>query len=296
LRRLHFSAPPGANSFYYAATYARAYVDPSRVNVTVGPGVLVGAVNVRVNDLWREIMRPSRAPVWWVDTPLDYEGVVDVRRPRWLHDVWVPSKYNLEVCDRVLGGCRLVRRPVHPVYTIVEPREEPAYDMAFVGKCWWRKRCREFLHTCNELGLKCWGTFDYNTMTLQELASRLADTKMLWWMTGGEGYGMPMLEAQLVGAIPVYINAGAMAELTVVDIGAVEAIESRIVESPEGRHRVFYYDSQDLNRAIEYVLDGYRSGWIHRYRRVMREGALAILRSAVYEMNANLYRLYNIIY
>lgn len=214
MKRINFIVPRIGDSFYYSTKYVISWLDPSRYFTSISVNrPVIGALNIRVNDMWNEFRRPVRAGIYWLDTPLYYNDIyksVPLQRlkPR---KIFVASTWNLEMCRQYFGNCELLPRLVHTLYFIYKPLplSRRKYDLAFIGVKWWRKGYDLFSRICNGLGLKCWETGNYRKYSIYELIDRLRRTKYLWWFSLSEGFGLPLLEAQVLGVVPLCLEAHA---------------------------------------------------------------------------------------
>ncbi|RLG82044.1 MAG: hypothetical protein DRO40_08645 [Thermoprotei archaeon] len=263
MKRINFIVPSPSDSFYYVAKYLIAWLDPSRLYTSITYNkYLLGAINVRVNDMWNEFRRPTRADIYWLDTPLYYNDIYrDVAlkkmRPR---AVWVASTWNLEMCRDYFDNCEYVPRVVHPLYLMYESVsfEEKEYDLAFVGTCWWRKGCDIFKKLCKELGLRCWMTGDYRKLSLHELIDKLIRTKFLFWMTLSEGFGLPLMEAQCLGipalCLEAHTNLDYCYTCNLKPELCVSPVKTVIRDDITGRHKVWLYKYEDAREVVKEAL------------------------------------------
>ena len=265
-RSVYFLVPPGVNSFYYAAYYASRWLDPSLYQPLIVGGryFALGRPRIVVNDMWQVALRPSSAEVWWVDTPLDYTDRYSGRWDRYVGKVWTTSTWNLEMCMRYHSRCSLMPRLPHPVYVAESYdalKTEKIWDIAFVGARWPRKNWGLFMGLVDKLGLKAWWTASYKAMDLNELVKRLKRTKILWWVTGSEGFGLPLIEAQLLGVVPLAVWGHAnvdwclfcqLAKEYVVEPSGVE-----LVEYSTGRVRAWTVEAAEVEEKLRMLLRDY---------------------------------------
>ena len=295
-RRLYFVVPPGINSFYYSAFYAYSYIDPSIWEAKIVNNPKIGGLNIVVDDMWNVIHNPRRAPIWWVDTPLYYLHIEKPKIPKYVKEIWVTSTWNYEQCKEFFNNCRIIPRLPHPIYlantNIYGERE---YDIAFVGSCWWRKFCRQFKDIATELGLKWWMTGSYNNINLLELVEKLKRTKYLWWITGSEGFGLPLLEAQLLGVIPICIDAHANRDycfsMNLSGTFRVEPVKKYFKIDITGNHKIWEPDWNEVRRKIREIAN---SEFNIEYAKIVANSALKLVEYTVRVLNENLYRAYTL--
>lgn len=290
---VHFSVPVGLNSFYYSARYASAYLDQSIFRVTIGSGYKVGSINIRLNDMWNEFRKPTKADIYWLDTPLDYTGVVKPRISSTVKEIWVTSSWNHDMCRKVVSNikCRIMPRLIHPLF-VVSRVSSYEYDMAFVGSCWTRKNCNAFIETCRRLKLKCWMTGSYNRLSLTDIVDRLSRTRLLWWVTESEGFGLPLMEAQAMGVVPICIDAHANRDWCFIrdvvgDEFIVEPMYEKIVEYGGERHRIWVPNFDDVEKTISRVLS-IGDSELMRIGTRLREKALNVTHRYAVELNKRL--------
>ena len=263
MKRINFIVPRIGDSFYYSVKYAISWLDPSRYYTMISNRYMYGCINIRVNDMWNEFRRPVRADIYWLDTPLYYNDIyktIPLQRlkPR---KIYVCSTWNLEMCKQYFSNCELLPRLIHILYMLYEPLpyEDKEYDLCFIGYCWWRKGCDLFKRVCKELDLRCWMTGDYKKLSMYDLIYRLRKTKFLWWISLSEGFGLPLLEAQVLGVIPLCLKAHANLDYCFTcryDKGlCVEPIGEEIkLDSIGQRHRVWIPDYGDIVETVLYAL------------------------------------------
>lgn len=265
MRKINFVVPPGVNSFYYSAKYAISWIDPSQYFTSISNSYAFGRINIVVDDMWNQFRRPKKGNIYWLDTPLEYDMhsvPLQSYKPR---EIWVASTWNLEICRRYFGDkCKYQPRLIHPLY-IYNGLKSPAYnydkkwDMAFIGVCWWRKYCREFKRICQDLNLKCWMTGDYNKIETVVVIEQLKRTKLLWWLTGAEGFGLPLIEAEVLGVLPVCIDAHANMDYCYTSLFdktlVLDPTGRKVVDDITGRHNVWLFDYEEAKRLIKDMLD-----------------------------------------
>lgn len=245
MRRVNIIVPPGVNSFYYAAHYAYSYIDPSRFNVNIATNSRVGAINILVWDLVDAVKAKKRkAHIWWVDTP----QYIDEKTINYINsnvsEIWVTSPH---LCR--FRNCSVLGRLPHPSILSIQyiNRVKRDIDLLFVGERNDRKNWRLFEKLCSRFNLRCVATYRYDKHNINELISLYLRSKVLFWVTYNEGFGLPLIEAQLLGVLPLCINAHASKYYCYYS-EKVRVEEVKIVE--RGGKKFIYY-VPNINDVIE---------------------------------------------
>jgi len=259
---INFVVPSWTDSFYLSAVYYAKWLDTARYKIHISRSYKIGMLNVKLNDMWNEFRRPSRAHVYILDTPQYYNDLyrtVPLQKldPKY---VFVASSWNLEMAIQYFPRAGIVPRLVHPLYLLYEPLpyEKKEYDLAFVGGTHPRKSFREFMQVCEELKLRCWWTGSYYKLSLYELIEKLGKTKFLWWLSKSEGFGLPLAEAQTLGIPAICLRAHT--SLDYCDTGYlepslwVEPTGEDVRELPFGRHKIWLFDYNEAKRTIKEAL------------------------------------------
>ena len=260
LRRINFVVPTFHDSFYLSAVYYAKWIDPSRFIISISTLPKPFHLNIRLNDMWNEFRRPTKADVYILDTPQYYNDLYDrvpLQRLRPKH-VFVTSTWNQDMARDYFNGVEVVPRLVHPIYLSYpfNPTNKE-YDLAFVGGTHPRKAFKEFLKVCDELKLRCWYTGSYRAYDLYTLVDKLSKTRFLWWLSKSEGFGLPVLEALSAGKPVVHADYKPLSEITSRDtsfrVKVYDVVYKRELGSIE--YELHYYDPNEFAEAIIYAKD-----------------------------------------
>ena len=250
MRRVNLIVPPGVNSFYYSAKYTYSYIDPSRFDVNVSTNYKVGAINVLIWDLVDAVKVRKKAHIWWVDTPqyIDNNTVEYINKN--VSEVWVTSPH---LCK--FKNCSVLGRLPHPSILSIQyvNRVRRDIDLLFIGEKNDRKNWKLFEWLCDKFNLKCVATYKYDKYNINELISLYLRSKVLFWVTYNEGFGLPLLEAQLLGVLPLCINAHASEYYCYIN-EKVRVSETKIIE--RGGKKFIYYmpNISDVAEILEKLL------------------------------------------
>jgi len=218
---------PGT-SFFIVTQNLRAWIEPNyRTTITIFPDrsakirIYIGEVHnpwTRNRSWWYFVH------VWWVDTALYFEGLrySKVLSANPIAEVWVTSTWNArfiadfeELMNQ--GKARIVPRVAHPLYFLDYPDVEKEYDFIIIATNIKRKNVPLFRKICRELKAKCLEISpegDIKTWSLTECQKikLLLKSKYLVFPSRSEGFGMPVLEANLLGIPAIYTKGHALVD------------------------------------------------------------------------------------
>jgi len=157
--------------------------------------------------------------VWWVDTALYLQGLkygkVLSKNP--IAEVWVTSQWNASfIADfedlAKQGRARIVPRIAHPLYFMDYPDMEKRWDFIIIATNHKRKNVELFRKICKETKARCLEVSPLGDVKAWSLPERkkielLLRSKFLVFPSRSEGFGMPVLEANLLG-IPALFTYG----------------------------------------------------------------------------------------
>lgn len=256
-------------SFFYTVQNFRAWLDPIiRTTISYNPQV---TANLRI--FIGSLHDPFRFPVswwrwidiWWVDTPLyfenlNYERVLLRRRGA---EAWVTSKYNAEMIrnyEKLMneGKLRIIPRIAHPMYFIDYPDVPKQYDFIIVATSWKRKNVQLFKKVCRELGARCIeispnSDIKPHTISERKKIELLLRSKYILFPSRSEGFGMPVLEANLLGVPAIYTDGHALREFA--KGFPLPVKEIREDYEPAGRFRSFEVDEKETIEICKYCLE-----------------------------------------
>lgn len=281
----------GNISFAIVANNFRAWIEPHhRVTFTRVPDWRAD-IRFYIGDLGDPLTKPRSwwqwVDVWWLDTTLYYENLViaPILRARQGAVLWVTSMYNAKMVHGYeelmkMGMMAVVHRLVHPLYFLDWSQQRKEYDFIGVFTDPARKNARLFRKICRELKARCLevspnGDIKTWTLTERDKIKLLLKARWLLFPSRAEGFGMPVLEANILGVPALYTDGHAVKEFA---CGIpLRVREVNVVRQVLGLFKFFEVDEnaalEAAKKAIEMSKDEYQnlSEMCKEYARLTQE-------------------------
>ncbi|MEM2262157.1 MAG: hypothetical protein QXK24_06880 [Ignisphaera sp.] len=193
-------------------------------DIVLSTSYLFGSLNVRVDDAFLCVMDGSRwCDIAWVDTALQIPSV-SISNPARFYTCSFWDKNKLEKLGiRVYG---VVPRPVNPLIYRFKPSEK-IYDFYVCG--WYREPDRKNFrfvdyvsqrHNVKIVGLTNYSgrfaeRYDFGSLRENDKFDLIGKSRFCLFLSGSEGFGMPVLESMSMGVPVVYLDAPAHNEFAV---------------------------------------------------------------------------------
>jgi len=255
-------------SFFIVTQNLRAWIEPNhRTTITTIPD-RHASIRIYIGEVYNPWTR-TRAwwywvHVWFVDTALYFQGLryrpVLSKNP--IAEVWVTSRWNASfIADfeelQKEGRARIVPRIAHPLYFMDYPKVEKEYDFIIIATNIRRKNVPLFRKICKETKAKCLevspqGDIKSWSLSEREKIKLLLKSKYLLFPSRNEGFGMPVLEANLLGIPALYTNGHALADFA---LGfGLPVKEVRDDKEPTGHFKNFEVDEEEAIKIAKYAL------------------------------------------
>ena len=213
------------HSFLYVANVVRQYVD-ARIPVTIGYGYRSGHINLRIDDLGSTLREGRYCDVCWLDT---WIGIKSVHKRVYTNKarIYVTSKYNADMMKKhnlIPDG--IIPRPVSLRFLMDNNEYDKKYDAILIGKTesFDRKNFKLAEKIIKTLNLRYIAITDYKglsnrfnfgSITDKEKIKLIKQSKYLLWLSKAEGFGLPPLEAMILGVPVIYSDAPAHNEFCI---------------------------------------------------------------------------------
>ncbi len=222
-RRINIIAPTEPNiSFFYCAQNLRAWLDPS-IQTMISRFPKPFTFNLFIGDLldpWRYTSFRSVVNVWWLDTSSKYENM----NPYFVRgEIWACSVYNAKMfrdAEKAMseGKLRVVPRLIHPLFFRVDATSvTKEYDFIALCTDYERKNVKAIEEVCRRTKARCLiispkHDIKPHTLSTRDVIKLYSKARFVLWLSKAEGFGMPPIEACVMGVPTVYINAHASSE------------------------------------------------------------------------------------
>ena len=276
MRRVNFVHPNvGFGSFYYVSKCACAWLDPS-IKCVVSNFYLPKHLNIRVDCIRQTINNRRPGDIYWLDD-FFLPPSRKCTKPLFVTSVW--NKRNLESVGYHVEGV-IPRLPSPLVFSTFDDRYDREYDFIFIGYDYWRKGIDVLERLVKYVKCKYIAICDYRVCTHRfgslsdiEKIRLFRKARFLLWLSRVEGFGVPPLEAMLLGTAVIYTDVPAHNEFTV-GIKIPASKEPRVIKSLMYGGEPFYafdYSFEDVVRVVTDALRMTKDEWqdlVHRAREV----------------------------
>jgi len=277
--RINLISPcPRFCSFYYVSLVTKQWLEllsivPNNpyLDVSISLTYRMGYYNILIDDLVQGIRNAKTCDIAWLDTALDGDQPY-----HWIHPHVKQHQARLFVCsynDKAKAekhGLRVedvVPRPFSPIAYMYRTKNIPKkYDVIVIGlyDIPDRKGFTLAGEIVKRLGLRAiaitnykgsWERIDFSSIDDIHKYWLIKSSKYLLYMSGHEGFGMPVLEAMSVGVPVIYLDAPAHNEYA---IGyKIPCREKKTLRHRAGNITICL---PDINEAIEitkYAIENY---------------------------------------
>ena len=279
--KINIRCPAGTfGSLPYLASLMREILDDR--DIVVSNEYKDGYYNILIDEGVSSVIYKRRAEVWWTDTPAmiptsrhNLGKILEENELFKKH--YTVSEFNKQHY-RELGipvEDTVIPRPVNPIlFRYTADYDSCKFDIITIGR---HDICdRKNLRLQREVFLKLnfrycvisdiWMPkrpnlvqFSFGSLTDEQKAQLLAQSRFLLWTSFVEGFGMPVLEAMAVGTIPIYSDVPAHNEFAV---GVPIKPRDRMISFCYGVKVVKHViDKSDVKETVKYALGMKKEEW-----------------------------------
>jgi len=232
-------------------------------------------LNILIDEGISSVIYKRKADIWWTDTPAmlpnSYHKIDEILLNEQLFKKhYTVSEFNKQHYKQLNIPVEdtIIPRPINPIlFYYKTDYDNTTYDIITIGKhciCD-RKNLRLQREVFLELNFKycvvsdVWmpkrpnlTQFNFGSITDEQKAILLSESKFLLWTSFIEGFGLPVLEAMTVGTIPIYTDVPAHNEFAV---GIPIKPEDKIKACCYGVRIIKYVITKEaIKEAVQYAL------------------------------------------
>lgn len=205
------------SSFTYIGKLIKNMIENNGLKCSLSTHYIIGRRNILIDDLYLTLMFNKLFDIAHLDTSLE----LDKKFFPILSNIFVCSEHDKEKCLNMgLNVKGVVPRPINPIffrYDFLDPKKRK-YDCIVIGA--WRIPDRKNIYYASKiiegLKLKSVGITNYNfNFTVKYKFGSINDnlkaylirnSKILLFLSGCEGFGLPPMEAAALYTIPIMLD------------------------------------------------------------------------------------------